>query len=239
MSTEAVTFDFWCTLFRDANSQMRRRARIEAFARLTGVLETAVEDAFAVAWQEFDRCHRERQYTLKPVDAVQIAAQLLEIEVDPQSKRKLSEMIATAILDYPPEPIEGAVEVVKAVADRMPVGIISDTGISPGASLRVILERHGILDLFAVLNFSDEVGVSKPQRPMFQRAADTLGVSPGQMLHVGDIEHTDIAGAQAFGARAALFAGDNPRFFETTRADRKFVRWNQFEDILDSLLTDG
>jgi putative hydrolase of the HAD superfamily len=235
MAVRAITFDFWCTLLRDANSVARQQLRIDAFFEATGVPKDRVDEALKVAWKEFDRHHREEQSTLYPIDAVRIAADALGIAVEPDTARELAEVFATAILTYSPEPIEGAIEIVRAAAARVPVGIISDAGVSPGRSLRQLLERHGILDYFRVLKFSDEIGVAKPQWPMFETAAQGLGVQPHEMLHIGDLEYSDIDGARAFGAQSALFAGDNPRFLDSTKADYVFRSWRECLVMLDTL----
>jgi putative hydrolase of the HAD superfamily len=60
---------------------------------------------------------------------------------------------------------------VQSAAKRFPLGVISDTGITPGRVLRQILERNGLMDFFSVTVFSDETGVAKPQALMFQEAA--------------------------------------------------------------------
>ncbi|NNL67114.1 MAG: HAD-IA family hydrolase, partial [Myxococcales bacterium] len=46
--------------------------------------------------------------------------------------------------------------------------------------------------------FSDEVGVPKPHPRIFRAALEPLGVDPAQALHVGDLLHTDVAGARSF-----------------------------------------
>lgn len=232
---QAITFDFWRTLFRDANNELRQALRIEAFAAATGARTEDVSAAVKEVWREFDRCHREEQRTLDPEDAVRLCARSLEIEVDPAVARELSEVFATAILHHPPEPIEGALEAVKAAAAHRPVGVISDSGVSPGRSLRQLLERHGFLEHIRTLVFSDVVRVSKPQRPMFETAARALGVDVHGLLHIGDLEYTDIAGAQAVGARAALFTGDNDRYAKGTAADYVFASWDEFIERLPAL----
>ena len=41
-----------------------------------------------------------------------------------------------------------------------------------------------------------------PRAEIFQAAVDELGVSPGEILHIGDNERTDVRGALAAGFRA-------------------------------------
>jgi len=236
MPVLAVTFDFWCTLFRDAHGEARQQIRIDAFADATGVAKDEADEALGVAWAEFERVHREEQRTLRPEDAVHIAADALGVVVDPSVVPDLADVFATAILVHSAEPVEGALEAVQATAARAPVGLISDTGVSPGRSLRQLLDRHDFTRWFTALTFSDEVGVSKPQAPMFERSARDLAVEPHELLHVGDLEDTDVAGAKACGAKAALFAGVNARHANETRADYVFHSWREFLEALPKLL---
>jgi putative hydrolase of the HAD superfamily len=53
-----------------------------------------------------------------------------------------------------------------------------------------------------VLVFSDEAGVPKPNRRVFELALGPLGVHPERALHVGDLRRTDVAGARALGMRS-------------------------------------
>lgn len=232
----AITFDFWRTLFRDVDSDLRRELRLRAFVEATGVARADAERAMQACFAEFERCHREEQRTLEPEDAIRLMSQSLGIEVPAEVAAELSEIFATAILRHPPCPIEGALEAVRAAAARRPVGVISDSGVSPGRSLRQLLERHGFLEHIRVLVFSDIVRVSKPQRPMFEAAAQGLGVDPHELLHIGDLEYTDVVGAKSVGARAALFTGDNRRYAGfATAADYTFSTWREFIEQLPRL----
>ncbi|MEK7793892.1 MAG: HAD family hydrolase [Candidatus Hydrogenedentota bacterium] len=229
---KAITFDFWRTLFRDNGSDERKRMRMDAAVKATGRSYEEVDPVMTSAMRAFTTIHVHEQRTLSAADAVRMLGDGLGMTIRADNAKYLAEVFATAILAHPPLPIEGALEAVAAAAARYPIGIISDAGISPGSVLRVLLERNGFLPYFKTFAFSDEVGVSKPQRPMFERAAAGLGVEFADMLHIGDLEPTDIAGALAVGARAALFAGDNVRFLNNTKAHYTFTQWSQFRDAL-------
>ncbi len=235
MAIRAITFDFWGTLFRDAKGAARQQRRVEAFAKATGLPVDTVAEALQLTWAEFARCHREEQRTLDALDAINITANTLGITIAEEIAHELASVFATAILAHAPEPIDGALDAVRAAAAVASVGIVSDTGISPGASLRTLLERRGFLDYFAVLNFSDELRVAKPQAAMFEAAARAFDVVSSELLHIGDLEYTDIAGAKAFGAQAALFTGYNARYLDSTQADHVFTSWQAFMDVLPAL----
>lgn len=235
MNIRGITFDFWGTVFRDANGEPRQRMRIEAFCRATGAHEDEADEALRGVWKEFERVHREEQRTLSPHDAVRMAAAALGIEVAPAVEAQVAEVFATAILAHSAAPVEDALAAVRAAADIGPVGLISDTGVSPGSSLRQLLDRHDFSSHFAVMTFSDELGSSKPRAPMFEVTAARMGVQPHEMLHLGDLEHTDIAGAKAFGAKAGLFTGVNAAFANGTQADYVFSTWREFIDALPGI----
>jgi len=236
MSVDAITFDFWGTLFRDTRSTDRHAARARALQRATGATEAQADRALNNAGREFFRVHVEEQRNLTPPDAVRLVLADLGRPLDDDAAAALARAFATAIVDHPPDPVEGALEAVRAAAGVRPVALVCDSGISPGASLRVILERHGFSEHLRHLTFSDEVGVSKPQRPMFEKTAAALGVAPERMLHIGDLEPTDIDGIHGVEGTGALFAGVNDRFVDLTAARYTYTAWADFLGALPRVL---
>lgn len=102
----------------------------------------------------------------------------------------------------PPMLVEGAVEVLDALSAGYRIGLICDTGWTPGRVLREILARYNILSLLDVTVFSDETGYNKPHGTMFEKALTGLRVKASEAVHVGDMLATDIAGAMAIGMKA-------------------------------------
>ncbi|MCP4644114.1 MAG: HAD family hydrolase [bacterium] len=237
MPIRAITFDFWCTLFRDRkNSPPRQKIRVDAFAEATGADPERIVEALKAANHEFNRVHREEHRTLDPCHAVDMACRALDVSLSDAEANRMAHVFGTAILEYPAEPIDGALDAVKAASDHVPVAIVSDSGMSPGSSLRELLVRNGFADHFGAMMFSDEVGVSKPHARMFDGAADSLGVRTDELLHLGDLEHTDIAGAQALRAAAGLFTGENDQHLDATSADYTFTSWSEFVEALPRVL---
>ncbi len=68
--------------------------------------------------------------------------------------------------------------------------------------LPLLLERLGLASSFAAIVCSSEVGVEKPDRRIFRRALERLGVGPESALHVGDRRLEDVEGAVAAGMHA-------------------------------------
>ena len=102
-----------------------------------------------------------------------------------------------------PEITPAAAETVQALrAGGLALGVISNTGRTPGWVLRRLLDDAGLLSCFDVLAFSDEMGTRKPAAEIFRRVLDEAGVIPTRAVHVGDDPVTDVAGARGVGMRA-------------------------------------
>lgn len=64
------------------------------------------------------------------------------------------------------------------------------------------LERIGIRHLFHGVVTAVDAGAPKPGKPIFDAAVERAGVSPHEVLHVGDHPEIDVAGAQDAGLHA-------------------------------------
>lgn len=236
MTIRAVTFDFWGTLFRDMHGDKRHQIRIDALTKATGATAAAADSVLRDTMAYFMQQHILTQHTLTPVDAVEISCKALNVSVSTETADELARVFADAVLEFPPAPIEDALEAARETAAQVPIAIISDTGFSPGRNLRVLMEREGFTPHFTATTFSDEMGVSKPQLPMFQETAQQLGVGVNELLHIGDLEPTDIVGAHQVGSKGGLFTAVNKCFAETTRADYTFPSWRDYITRLPELL---
>ncbi len=85
------------------------------------------------------------------------------------------------------------------------LGIVSNTGRTPGVILRRVLERHGLLGYFGAISYSDEVGFRKPEAQIFHVTLERAGVAAAEALHIGDNPDADVVGAQGVGMRAAHY----------------------------------
>lgn len=236
MPIRAITFDFWQTLFRDVDGEKRFTLREDALVDATGTGRRAARAALKAMHKEFFRMHIQEQRNLTPADGVRLVCAHLACELSHWDATALAKVFAEAVLAFPPQPVEGAIEAVRAAAARRPIGLISDVGLSPGDCLRQLLDQHGFTPHFGVLTFSHEVGVSKPQSKMFEVTAAALKVRPGQMLHIGDLEPTDIAGIHMQGGVGGLFVGVNDRYRDATAAEYIFPDWATFTEALDVIL---
>lgn len=93
--------------------------------------------------------------------------------------------------------------------------VLSNVGIDP----RPALERCGLAGLYDAEVFSFEVGTVKPDRAIFQMAADALGLPPRELLMVGDSPEDD-TGAAHLGMRTLIL----PRNAGTTHGLEQVLR---------------
>jgi len=75
-----------------------------------------------------------------------------------------------------------------------------------------ILKHAGVLGLFEHVIISSRIGADKPSPRIFQAALDHFAVEPQEMLHVGDDEVADGAGARALRIQTFLLDAEDGSF---------------------------
>jgi putative hydrolase of the HAD superfamily len=140
-----------------------------------------------------------------------MAAYCLEAKgiFDDDAINELTREFEEASIQSGVDAVEGAAETLKALADAgIRLGLVCDTGFTPGRVVREILADNGLIDHLEAFCFSDEVGVPKPGNEIFAKALAELGVvRPPEAVHVGDLRRTDIAGARDIGMHGVRFRG--------------------------------
>ena len=240
----AVTFDFWSTLFVDTRGAEREKLRGAVLAETLAqsghrVTDQALSDALRASWDYFDSVWVREHRTPRCAELVDAILASLGVRLPDESAGSLVDRFERLVLELPPEPMPGCVYTMPGLAERYRLAIICDTGYSPGSVLRRLLDHHGLLGHFAYAYFSDEHGMSKPDARVFIHVLEELGVRPGEAAHVGDIQRTDIAGAQGAGMMAVHFVGANNRDAARSTGD---VLVSHFEDLpraLGSLICAG
>ena len=160
----------------------------------------------------------------------------LLIQLPPDDFNALADYFDRSLLDADPGPtlIDGAGEAVQRLAQRYRLGVISDSGLSTGKTLRQFLKRDDLFDCFACTTFSDEVGVSKPHTRIFQLTLDRLGAQPREAVHIGDLTHSDIAGAKAIGMVAVRLTASYDDANRSVAPDAVVNSYAEFEAWLKS-----
>ncbi len=89
-------------------------------------------------------------------------------------------------------PLPGAISLLNALKDKVKIGIITN-GFTALQQIR--LERTGLRDYFDLLVISEQVGVAKPDRKIFDYTFEQMGQPPrDRVLMVGDTAESDILG---------------------------------------------
>lgn len=183
-------------------------------------LESDLARVCSLEAETHQRIWQEEHRTLPALERVSTILSHLEVAVSEPMLATIVARFEEGILEHPPVLIEGARETLTRLAERYRLGIISDVGFSPGRVLKQVLADNDLLDVFDSLVFSDEAGRAKPHIEVFERTARSLSAEHGAMVHVGDLERTDIIGAKQAGYRAIRFVGITPmEEGETTAAD--------------------
>jgi putative hydrolase of the HAD superfamily len=215
---KAVTFDFWETLVQDSPENLReqRVLRIQALHRvLAGAGSGIGEPDVAEAYDRSGRVLGERFWDRHRDPSIAEQVRLVLETVSPGISRAMTpalfeEALAgyiEPVLHVPPELTPGAAEAVRELASLgVALGIISNTGRTPGVILRRLLERYDLLRHFTAVSYSDEVGYRKPDPEIFRRTLAELGVEAGEAAHVGDNAVADVQGAQGAGMRGVHYA---------------------------------
>ncbi|MFA4964696.1 MAG: HAD family hydrolase [Thermoleophilia bacterium] len=210
----AVTFDYWNTLFVDVRGRERERRRAEMLRAELARLgldppARALAEALQAGFDFFDRVWLRERRTPLCAETVDATLAALHARLPDEARARLVHAFERVLLDLPPEPMPGALYTLPLLAERYRLAVICDTGYSPGSVLRELMERCGMLAYFEYLYFSDEHGMCKPDVRVFQHTLAELGVRAGEAAHVGDLQRTDIAGAQAAGMAAVHFIAAN------------------------------
>jgi putative hydrolase of the HAD superfamily len=235
ISLRALTFDFWGTLYqnsycrRDRLSLLQEALERHGHRREWGELEAA----YSHGWSVWERAWREERRSISIERWLEELLGHLGAELSEEAENALGlAMEAVYLRGDEPRPVPGATEVVARLAERFPLGLISDTGLTPGWVLREVMRRDGLLPYFDALTFSDEFGTAKPDPAPFLHTLRLLGASPTEAAHIGDLPETDLRGARRVGMKAILFLGVSHREDGRELADGVFGDYSELEGLL-------
>lgn len=235
-----ISIDFWNTLVDGrANATIRNDIRLSALKKLAGKYDQSIDAerlkrAYKTASDSFDRIWLGEQRTLKTAELVALVLAELDIPASNEEIVELSKVYAESLWEGPPSIADGAKEAIAKLAEHFDLGIISDTMYSPGSVLRVFLDREGLLRHFSAFVFSDEVGYSKPDQRAFDSIREQLSSESAEIAyHIGDLQKTDVKGANNSGFVSLQYVGLNPQE-PTEQAKHVFIQWSQIVDFLEA-----
>lgn len=213
----AVTFDLWDTLIQEypGGAQKVAKLRVERIGDILaarGLSHSEEEiraaydktgDFLALTWGKA-RDMPVRDHVLFMASCIddKLASKLRSADL-----ADIERVYVESILDHPPRLLPGARKTLAEVrANGYKLGLISNTGRTPGTVLRTIMRDLGILEFFEVTTFSNETLIRKPAEGVFRNTLDRLRVAPKAAVHVGDDVEKDVAGAKKAGMKAVQVA---------------------------------
>ncbi len=242
----AVTFDLWQTLLLDRPEV----GRIRTQARLEGARQALLEGGHPFDLERIEEAYRAGVRQCQEIresgldiafnEQVKIFVNSLSPDLSTEIPKAIFQKIAStysdSFLKHPAEPHPAGVDVLRAVREMgLRVGLISNTGMTPGVLFRQFLEEHGMLGYFDVLTFSDEVGYSKPSPEIFALTLEKLGATPSQTVHVGDHIFNDVAAAKACGFKTVWIEGFYKRPNDTDQATEADISVSRLEDVVSAI----
>lgn len=200
---KAILFDVDDTLFDRQGAQLMvlgviAREFCDVFA---GTDRGAMADAFLESDRQTTLEFYGDIYTVKNVRVRRAQIFLDLLGLDETYADAIAELYVEA---YPRSnaPVEGAAAVVKALAPKFQLGIVSN-GL-PDVQYQK-LETLGIRHFFDCVVLSEELGIRKPDPRIFWHTTGLLGREPEECLYVGDSYNADVVGGKKAGMQACWF----------------------------------
>ena len=206
---DTVTFDVWNTLLvHEFYDNRLQNARIDSIVKVLNDEGVRVcRDDVARAYDRSEdhlKCLYDQEKDLGLEGHLQLLLEALGLPMS--FKETIREPYAKILLSFRPKPVNGATALLKDLKEKgYRIGLISNTGRTPGETMKIILDGYGMLQYFDSMSFSCDVGHIKPGKRIFELTLKDLRASPGSSVHVGDSMLLDIYGAKTAGMRAILF----------------------------------
>jgi putative hydrolase of the HAD superfamily len=187
MPCRAVVFDLYGTLIDDAPPDDYQRFLVRT-AQAIG----ADPERFHAAWREHDVA----RYTGSIESCFEkICADVGVVDFRAALDLRLERMRRVLVPRY------DAVATLEALRGRgLRLGMISNAT----SEISGLWAESALAPLFDAALFSADEGMMKPDPRLYRRAAQLLGVEPGECLFVGDGAYRELQGAEAVGMTAVL-----------------------------------
>ncbi|WP_250037668.1 HAD family hydrolase [Paractinoplanes maris] len=191
----AILLDVFGTLVQDDGAGAAAIAA-DVAARAGVVPAEVVRDWEARLWAMADTAHGDGFRTLADLNAASLAetADFFGVRVDARE-------LCRAAVDPAPPLFPDAAPFLASL--DVPVCLVSD---ADSEHLGAILARHGVAVEQVVT--SEDARAYKPRPEPFRMALRRLGLSPADVVHIGDSPVSDLAGAAALGIPAIFVNRD-------------------------------
>ena len=198
---QVITFDLWNTLFTNKPYSEQRIQKFFLFLQERKIFipfnqfKNAFDTKFHFSEVTFEEIKFHHIYTEERILSV---LEELNVKIAQSDIDLLKKELESMMLQDPP-PLKNSVKkTLEELAPDYQIGLISNTGVTPGRVISKVLEKYGILQFFEATVYSDETGLFKPHPKMFEIPLNKFNCSPLNAIHVGDNLESDIKGAKDY-----------------------------------------
>jgi FMN phosphatase YigB (HAD superfamily) len=249
MGIQVISFDLWDTVFIDDSDEpkrvrmnlppkpIERRNLVERFLQENGspVARELIDIAYDTTDAAFFQVWYGQQLTWTVAERLDVLLKGLNRELPANRFEELVRLHEDMELDPVPDLAPNIAEILAQLHGQYRLAVVSDAIFTPGRGLRQLLAHYSLLQYFDAFAFSDELGCSKPCARMFQHIADSLNVPLDSIVHIGDREQKDVAGAQAVGAQAIFTTVVKDRGGDQTQAQALCSDYLNLPALLEKL----
>ncbi|MEJ2252093.1 MAG: HAD family hydrolase [Candidatus Lokiarchaeota archaeon] len=235
---EAITFDLWNTIIKN-HSYFNERIDIFIDTIKTydySISYDGLKKAFEKTFYLYEINIKEIEYRhIYTEERLENLLKYLDITLEEEVKKNLIDRFETVLLEDPPLLKKGVKFTLETLSNKYKIGLISNTGITPGKILNKALEKREILQIFDILSYSDEIGVYKPHKEIFKRTLNNLKTKAKRAVHIGDILETDIIGAKDYGMKAIWVKNKQSNNPNNIKPDFEIMKIPELLDIINLL----
>ena len=212
---EHYSFDLWLTLIK--SNPLFKPARIEYFFENYNFSKKNTIEIKKIFRKVDLMCNLINEKVGKNVDAMEMYLMVLYLldskdhGIDSIEIAKLYQNMEDLVLKNTPILLNQNIRptLIKIRDQGATISLLSNTGFIKGTTLRKVLTKLKILDLFDFVIFSDEIDMSKPNNEIYKLLFDKVkllkkpnSIKKDKIVHIGDNYTADYLGAKDFGFKA-------------------------------------
>ncbi len=204
------SFDLWLTLIKSNPAFKTTRTRY--FHQHFNAKQKTIEEVAFVFRQVDLMCNSINEHTGGNIDAEEMYLMVISLlngceeSIKDVDIKRLYEKMENLVLEYMPLLYsEQTAEILSILKEKSGASfsLLSNTGFIKGHTLRKVLKILKIDFLFDHQMYSDEEGMSKPNRALYERMIAWVqkfyggSMERNQIIHIGDNAYADLEGARA------------------------------------------
>lgn len=199
----AISFDLWFTLIWEDQEDEKLYTKMRVEAIHSSLRDMGIHIPLDEIYRAYAGTKDFRLFT-RAEELIRIILLSLGLRLDEKAVRKIAEAYDTSTDSFKPKVNEEALYVLPRLkGEGMKIAVTTSTSFS-GRAVRSLLRNVGIDCVDCVISSSD-IGYVKPQKQVFTRLIEELGVEGGSIIHVGDSYIQDVVGAINSGLKAVYY----------------------------------